>query len=80
MPGFFRISICTPPPLRGFPEATIKVYTWIFTGRGMVKWNKGREGLAKKEGGGVRFSKRGGGGCVCKKRGAFSLLTPMTVQ
>ena len=26
---FFRISYCTPPPLRGFPEGTIKVYTWI---------------------------------------------------
>ena len=24
---FFRISNFTPPPLRGFPEATIKVYT-----------------------------------------------------
>ena len=29
---FFRISYCTPPPLRGFPVATIKVYTWIFLG------------------------------------------------
>ena len=26
---FVRISYCTPPPLRGFPEATIKLYTWI---------------------------------------------------
>ena len=29
-PTFFRIHNCTPPPLRGFPEAIIKVYTWIF--------------------------------------------------
>ena len=23
-------SVADPPPLRGFPEATIKVYTWMF--------------------------------------------------
>ena len=28
---FLGIRIAhTPPPLRGFPEATIKAYTWIF--------------------------------------------------
>ena len=27
---FLGIRIAPPPPLRGFPEATIKVYTWIF--------------------------------------------------
>ena len=25
-------SVADHPPLRGFPEATIKVYTWIFLG------------------------------------------------
>ena len=31
MPGFFSISNCTPPHEFFFPEATIKVYTWIFS-------------------------------------------------
>ena len=28
-PLFYELEL-HPPPLRGFPEATIKVYTWIF--------------------------------------------------
>ena len=28
--GAFLGNIIAPPPLRDFPEATIKVYTWIF--------------------------------------------------
>ena len=36
-PTFFRNYICTPPPLRGFPEATIKVYTWIFFSETTIK-------------------------------------------
>ena len=31
-PTFSGIRIAPPPPLRGFPEATIKVYAWIFLG------------------------------------------------
>ena len=30
---FLGIRFAPPPPLRGFPEATIKVYTWIFFSR-----------------------------------------------
>ena len=37
MPGFFRISNCTPPPCVFFPEATIKVYTWIFCSEATIK-------------------------------------------
>ena len=29
-PLFYELELHPPPPLRGFPEATIKVYAWIF--------------------------------------------------